>query len=118
MYMYTIKYTVEMGDTLYSIAKKFNLKTYKQLLPVNRDISNPNNIRPGQVINVPKSIPMITYLVKPGDTLGTILYNYNLDHINLYGMPITMDELLAYNPTIVDPNLIYAGMILYLPEFL
>lgn len=118
MYMYTIKYTVEPGDTLNGIAKKFDLKSYKQLLPINRQITDANHILPGQVINVLKITPLITYFVKPGDTLGTIIYNYNLDHINLYGKAITMDEILAYNPNIVDPNLIYPGMILYLPEFL
>jgi len=28
------------------------------------------------------------------------------------------DEVLAYNPMIVNPNLIYVGMIIYLPEIL
>lgn len=34
------------------------------------------------------------------------------------GVPITMDKVLAYNPVIVNPNLIYIGMIIYLPEIL
>jgi nucleoid-associated protein YgaU len=62
--------------------------------------------------------PMTTYFVKPGDTLGDILYFYNREHIEIYGTEVTMDELLAYNPAIINPNLIYPGMVLYLPEIL
>ncbi len=118
MYMYTDKYTVKPGDTLSSIAQRFNLLTYRQILRVNREISNPDFIYSEQVINIPRLTPMSTYVVRPQDTLGNIIYNYNRDHIKIYGIPITMDEVLAYNPMIVNPNLIYVGMIIYLPEIL
>ncbi|HBN85365.1 MAG TPA: hypothetical protein DDZ89_16160 [Clostridiales bacterium] len=61
---------------------------------------------------------MSTYVVQPTDTLGDILYAYNNEHLELYGFAITMDEALAYNPAIISPNLIYPGMVIYLPEFL
>lgn len=118
MYMYVEDYTVKPGDTLSSIAQDFSLLSYIQILRVNPEISNPNMIYPGQVINIPRLTPMSTYMVRSGDTLGNIVYNYNRDHIQLYGAPITVDEVLAYNPRILDPNLIYIGTIIYLPEFL
>jgi hypothetical protein len=38
--------------------------------------------------------------------------------MEIYGSPITFDEVLAYNPIIENPDLIFPGMIIYLPEFL
>jgi hypothetical protein len=118
MYTYVEQYTVNSGDTLGSIAQKMNLVSYMQILRVNREIANPDTVYPGQIINIPKMTPMSTYIVQPGDTLGNIVYYYNRDHIEIYGVPITLDEVLAYNPMIINPNLIYPGMILYLPELL
>lgn len=118
MYMYVDKYTVIPGDNLYHITQKFNLLSYRQILRVNRNISNPNLIYPGQIINIPKATPMNTYVVRPGDTLANIIYNYNRDHIEIYGVPITIDEVLAYNPMIQNPNVIFTGMTIYLPDIL
>ena len=44
-------HTVQKGDTLTGIAKKYNIP-YSQLLSYNRDIANPNVIRIGQTINL------------------------------------------------------------------
>lgn len=118
MYVYVDKYTVKSGDTLSSIAKRHGLLSYTQILRVNPDIENPDLIRPGQVINVPKQVPMGTYIVKAGDTLGNIVYNYNREHKDIYGTEITFDEVLAYNPRIINPDMIYPGMVIYLPEIL
>ncbi|HEY5587035.1 MAG TPA: LysM peptidoglycan-binding domain-containing protein [Ruminiclostridium sp.] len=118
MYVYVDKYTVKLGDTLSSIARNFELLSYRQISHVNQEISNPYLIYPGQVINIPKSVPMSTYIVKSGDTLGTIIYNYNRELMEVYGFQITFDEVLAYNPKITNPNLIFSGMIIYLPEIL
>ncbi|MFB7637667.1 C40 family peptidase [Peribacillus butanolivorans] len=46
------KYTVKSGDSLSSIAKKYNTTT-TNLLSLNPQISNPNSIKVGQVVNVP-----------------------------------------------------------------
>jgi hypothetical protein len=118
MYMYVDRYTVRPGDTLSNIAGRFDLLTYTQILHVNPGLSNPNLIYPGQVINIPKLLPMSTYIVKPGETLGNIVYNYNRELMEVYGHQITFDEVLAYNPMITNPNLIYPGMVIYLPEIL
>ncbi|PSL40803.1 polysaccharide deacetylase family sporulation protein PdaB [Planomicrobium soli] len=48
----TVKYTVKAGDTLYSIAKKYNV-TVAKLAAANK-ITNYNLIRVGQVLTIPK----------------------------------------------------------------
>lgn len=51
----TTRYTVKAGDTLSAIAAKFRLPGgYKDLLVWNTSITNPDLIRPGQVLIVPK----------------------------------------------------------------
>lgn len=76
-YRYTIaspigKYTVVKGDTLYSIANKFNM-SLNDLKAINNLTSN--TIYPGQVLSVYPSVTeaqTITYIVKKGDTLYSI----------------------------------------------
>jgi len=49
-------YTVAKGDTLSKIAKQFygNANSWRQIFEANRDqISNPDLIRPGQVLKIP-----------------------------------------------------------------
>ena len=49
-------YTVEKGDTLSEIAKKFYGKSseYRRVFEANRDqLSDPDKIRPGQVLKIP-----------------------------------------------------------------
>jgi LysM repeat protein len=45
---YTQTYTIKKGDTIHSISKRFKLNT-KRLLQINH-ITNPNNIKEGQVL--------------------------------------------------------------------
>ena len=53
----TISYTVQSGDTLSGIAKKFlgNANDYMDIFNANRDqLSDPNKIKPGQVLKIPQ----------------------------------------------------------------
>lgn len=118
MFAFTDQYTVKPGDTLNSIAKAFELATARQLLPINPQITNPDLIYPGQIIRIPKLLPLTTYYVKPMDTLYLIINRYNQELMKYYGTQITLNEVLAYNPTIVDTNRIYPGMVIFLPEIL
>ena len=55
--MPTISYTVQPGDTLSAIAKKFlgNANEYMDIFNVNRDqLSDPDKIKPGQVLKIPQ----------------------------------------------------------------
>ena len=98
MYAFVQRYVVRSGDTLNSIAVAAGFPSVQYLLPVNRQIANPDLIYPGQVVNVPEMRPLTTYFVKPGDTLNSIIRNYNRELQQYYGVQITLDEVLAYNP--------------------
>jgi nucleoid-associated protein YgaU len=53
----TVTYTVQPGDTLSAIAKKFmgNASEYMDIYNANRDqLSDPNMIKPGQVLKIPQ----------------------------------------------------------------
>lgn len=67
-------YTVKSGDSLYSIAKKYNT-TVSDLMTYNRLTSNLLSI--GQVLKIPTNTSEIAYTVKSGDTLYEIARKYN-----------------------------------------
>ena len=75
-------YTVKKGDTLYSIAKKFNL-TVNELKSINNlttdilSIGQVLNVKPSNV-DIPKIEEDIIYTVKKGDTLYAISRKYNI----------------------------------------
>ena len=80
MFMYTVK----KGDTLYSIAKKYNT-TSQKIIDLNYLKST--NISPGQVLRIPETytkeedmyLPNYTnYIVKKGDTLYSIAKTNNI----------------------------------------
>ena len=53
----TVSYTVQSGDTLSGIAKKFmgNANDYMDIFNANRDqLSDPDKIKPGQVLKIPQ----------------------------------------------------------------
>ena len=53
----TSTYTVQPGDTLSAIAKKFlgNANDYMEIFNANRDqLSDPDKIKPGQVLKIPQ----------------------------------------------------------------
>ncbi|TCS84103.1 M14 family metallopeptidase [Tepidibacillus fermentans] len=50
-----MEYSAQLGDTIYAIAEKFDLRI-DHLLKANPDISNPDRITIGQTIYIPKSI--------------------------------------------------------------
>lgn len=47
-----LTYTIKLGDSLYGIASEFGI-TYEQLLAANPQITDPNFIRAGDIINIP-----------------------------------------------------------------
>lgn len=69
-----IEYSVQPGDTLYSIAKRYEVNI-NDLMSYN-NLSN-TILRIGQIIRIPtKGLP-ITYIVRSGDTLYSIARQYN-----------------------------------------
>lgn len=88
-------YTVQLGDNLSLIAKKFQTTT-EELVRINH-ISNPNLIYPGQVLQLNSTINK-TYTVQSGDALSLIAIK----------LGISMEHLIQKN-NIANPDLIYAG---------
>lgn len=72
----TFTYTVQNGDTLYSIARKYNT-TVTALKELNNLSSD--TIRVGQVLKIPNEDfdEEISYVVQKGDTLYSIARKYN-----------------------------------------
>ena len=103
-------YVVQPGDTLFFIARRFGV-TVEDILAANPQIIDPDLIFPGQIIEIPIPAPPpppdlgITYIVQPGDTLFNIARQF--------GVPLA--DLIAANPQIADPNLIFPGQIIIIP---
>ena len=93
-------YVVSSGDTLYSIAKKFDT-TVSKIKEVN-DLNN-NMLSIGQKLIIPKEEDT-TYTVKSGDTLYSIARKYNT----------TVDEIKRLNN--LDNNSLSIGQILIVRE--
>ncbi len=99
-------YIVERGDSLWSIANKFNT-TVDEIKKLNNLTSNSLSI--GQVLKIPKSVEnppseSPTYIVQKGDSLYTIARKFNT----------TVDELMKLNN--LKTNLLDIGQVLYVPN--
>ena len=92
-------YIVVPGDTLSAIATKYNT-TYQELAKIN-NISDPNSIYVGQIIQLKASNNVQTYTVQSGDTLSGIAAKFG-----------TTYQSLASINGIADPNTIYVGQVL------
>ena len=89
-------YVVKLGDTLYSIANKYNT-TVDEIKKLNNLTSNLLNV--GQTLKIPSSSE-VTYVVKSGDNLYSIANKYNT----------TVDEIKRKNN--LTSNLLSIGQIL------
>lgn len=109
----TITYTVQRGDTLWAIARRYGT-TSGEIAEIN-NISNPNLIYPGQELRIPTNSTTegeetrgtgdIIYTVQRGDTLSRIAREYN----------VTVAHIVELND-ITNPNLIYPGEKLRITE--
>ena len=70
----TVEYTVSKGDTLYSIAKKYNVSV-SNLLQANN--LNSSILSVGQVLKIPSAVSTTSYTVVKGDSLYSIAKKFN-----------------------------------------
>ena len=102
-------YTIKQGDTLYKIARFFNI-SLDDLIEANPGI-DPMNLMVGQVICIPLARPPVAcppgsmvYIVKAGDTFYSIAHRFN----------ITVEALMMANPG-VNPNALLIGQQICIP---
>lgn len=103
------EYVVQPGDTLTSIAARFNT-TVEAIMAANR-IINPNFIYVGQKLTIPggagTSVPTTQpriHIVQWGETLTSIAFRYGT----------TVEAIVRAN-NLPNPNFIYAGQRLVIP---
>ena len=80
-------YTIKKGDTLYGIARKYNINP--DLLAILNGLNSQDYIYPDQEILIPKS-NYSYYVTKDGDTIDIVANKFNVDN----------RELLSTNETI------------------
>ena len=116
-------YTVQAGDTLWAIARKYNCSV-TEIVAANSDrIKNPNRIHAGWQLKIPQSGAPITgstpdavlpenkksgrYIVRQGDTLWKIARKYGC----------SVAEIVSLNRELIrDPAMIYSGWELKVPQ--
>ncbi len=118
-----VTYTVQAGDTLWAIARKYGC-SITEIVAANSDrIKNPNRIHAGWQLKIPKSGATVTdstpdavlpenkksgiYIVRQGDTLWKIARKYNC----------SVAEIVSLNRELIrNPALIYSGWELKVPQ--
>jgi peptidoglycan-N-acetylglucosamine deacetylase len=103
------EYTVQAGDTLYSIARRYG--TTVEAIQSANGIVNPSLIRVGQKLIIPgggttpaPTTGGTTYVVQADDTLYSIAARFGKN---------VWDIVVANN--LADPSLIYVGQVLIIP---
>lgn len=116
-------YTVQTGDTLWKIARKYNCSITGIMVANSDRIKNPNRIHAGWQLKIPQSGAPITggtpdavlpenkksgiYIVRQGDTLWKIARKYNC----------SVAEIVSLNRELIRaPALIYSGWELKVPQ--
>ena len=99
----TTKYTVKSGDSLWNIAKKYNI-TVQELKDANNLTSNLLSI--GQTLIIPSSTTgsTKTYTVKKGDSLWKIANSFNTTVDDIVKLNNLTNTTLSIGQTLLIPN--------------
>ena len=103
-------YTVRLGDTFYSIARRFGVSV-QALIDANPGVDF-NRLRVGQTICLPRGVPGPIpcpggqlYRIQAGDTLSSIARRNN----------ISLQRLASANPHLTDPDRLQIGTVICIP---
>ncbi|WP_084170997.1 LysM peptidoglycan-binding domain-containing protein [Desulfofalx alkaliphila] len=106
----TFEYTIRAGDTLFSLATRFNT-TVAAIMRVNPGI-DPDRLQIGQVICIPETTApgrcpagTFAYVIRTGDTFFLLAQRFGT----------TVDAIRRANPG-VDPNNLQVGQVICIPE--
>ncbi|MDR3314408.1 MAG: LysM peptidoglycan-binding domain-containing protein [Oscillospiraceae bacterium] len=95
-------YTVKPGDTLFKLARQYNLSA--GAITNANGLENPDRLLVGQSLILPTAYQ--THIVAAGESLYKIAQSYG----------VSLAELLVANPQLTNPNQIVPGMTLRLPQ--
>ena len=95
-----IIHVVRPGDSIYRIAQQYGVSP--QSIISENELAQPDRLVVGQTIVVRN----IRHVVRPGDSLYSIAARYGL----------SVQALLSANPQITNPNVIYPGQEIIIPE--
>ena len=98
-----IFYTVKAGDSLYSIAKKYNISV-NNLINFNQMDSTFLSIGDELLIPIKNNNQNLTYIVKSGDTLYSIAKRYNISIDSLRNSNNLNSDLLQIGQELIIPN--------------
>jgi len=108
------RYTVVPGDTMFLIAQRFGV-SLDALIEANPHITNPDLIFPGDVLCVPAG--RVPVACRPGFTGRTIVIAGDTMFEIAQFFRTRLEALIANNPHITNPNLIFPGDVLCVPGF-
>ncbi len=91
-------YTVKSGDSIYSIAREFNVPPSRII--IDNDLENPSRLIVGQTLVI--LFPTETYTVVGGDTLFSISKKFG----------VSVNQLYRNNPNLNGLSVVYPGQIL------
>ena len=94
-------YVVKSGDTLYSIAKKYN--TTPDNIKKDNNLTN-NNLKVGQILKIQPTNLTDTYTVQRGDTLYSIAKKYNTTVNNIKELNKLSKDSLTIGQTLLIPS--------------
>ena len=96
-------YIVKSGDTLYSIANKYNV-TVSELKNANNLTSNTLSLNQELIIPANSSLDYQTYTVKKGDTLYSIARNYNVSVNDIKNLNNLTNNVLNIGQSLLIPS--------------
>ncbi|MFP3725868.1 CAP domain-containing protein [Priestia filamentosa] len=109
----TFSYTVQSGDTLYSISQKFE-EAVADIKDVNTSLQNTSTVYPGQVVKIPdhryekgleKEVVRLTNIERTKAGLAPLTYDWELARVaRIKSMDMRDNNYFShYSPTYGDP---------------